>query len=222
MQLDRQQIYEQSKRATLQFVRQGLCNKQNYPVMRQIGASLWQITIGEKGDYSIALRNLPYREIYQSYYEEKLFNFQMIDGALIQMFYEFDNNVITYHRLTFFPSPDLDEYQNNPEIYEQDEIFADIIRKGIVSFPIRFDYNFSEDSHVDIEHPKSHLTLGQYQNCRIPVCSPLTPHIFLEFILRNFYNTGYKKFTEELSFSKETFDKCISSQEIKIPYLHIA
>jgi hypothetical protein len=49
-------------------------------------------------------------------------------------------------------------------------------------------------------HPASHLTLGQYENCRIPVSGPLGPNSFGMFILRNFYCRAYTK-------NKNTFDR---------------
>jgi hypothetical protein len=41
----------------------------------------------------------------------------MPDGAIIQMMYVFKNDSLERHRLTFFPSPNLEEFQNNPDIY---------------------------------------------------------------------------------------------------------
>ena len=74
----------------------------------------------------------------------------------------------------------------------------DVIKKNIVPFPIRFDYDCRDEVVVNITHPKSHLTLGQYQNCRVPVSAPLTPYIFALFILRNFYNTAFNKYSEKI------------------------
>ena len=62
----------------------------------------------------------------------------MLDGALIQMTYEFSDKKLRRHRLAFFPSPHLEEFQNNPDIYLDDEIYADVVAKNIVSFPVRF------------------------------------------------------------------------------------
>lgn len=100
------------------------------------------------------------------------YNMRMLDGALIHMMYRFRNNQLEAHRLAFFPSPFLGEFQNNPEIYLEDEIYAEVIMRNIVPFPLRFDFDCREEVVVEMYHPKSHLTLGQYQNCRIPVSSP--------------------------------------------------
>ena len=219
--ITRRQVLQQSQWTTSQLVRHSLCDSQNYPVMKQVGKNVWQITCGEQGEFSIAMRNVPYKEIYSSYSTERLFNFRMIDGALIQMLYEFQDDELLRHRLAFFPSPDLEEYQSAPDVYESDEIYADILRREIVPFPLRFDYEASNEMHVLIHHPKSHLSLGQYKNCRIPVSGPLTPYLFMNFILQNFYNTAYKKFSNLLKLEGDCFQDSIIGAEVHIPHLRL-
>jgi hypothetical protein len=124
--------------------------------------------------------------------------------------YRFHKNKIKNHRLAFFPSPYLEEYQNDPEIYETDERYAEILSKSIVPFPLRFDF----DSDLKkSDHPKTHLSLGQYKNCRIPVSAPLTPYNFISFLLRNFYNTAYRKYCDELTLYTEKFASRILKSE---------
>jgi hypothetical protein len=122
--------------------------------------------------------------------------------------------------LAFFPSPNLDCFQNDPEIYELDDIYADILSKNIVTFPIRFD--FDPANFTDVDHAKSHMTLGQYKNCRIPVSEPLTPALFIDFILRNFYNTAYRKYSDELQFCSDYFPKSISPNEQRVLHLNLS
>ncbi len=138
-------------------------------------------------------------------------------GALVQMMYTFKGNTLIYHRLAFFPSPYFEDFQNEPESYELDEIYTDIIAKNIIPFPLRFD--FHPDMHQEIEHPKSHLTLGQFKNCRIPVAFPLSPYVFISFILRNFYNTAFRKFTDKLSLPLILLQGTITSNEKKILHM---
>lgn len=219
--ITRRAVFKQSEDATAQLVGCSLCDEQNFPVMRRIGKNLWQISIGEQGSYSIAMHDIPYREVYSSFSRHRLFNLKMIDGALIQMFYEFQDNHLLYHRLAFFPSPHLEEYQNAPEIYEADEVYADILMKEIVPFPIRFDYDASDQAHVLVHHPKSHLTLGQYKNCRIPVSGPLTPYLFVAFILRNFYNTAFSRVSHVINLEGDLFQDNIANEEVLIPHLKL-
>ncbi len=84
----------------------------------------------------------------------------MLDGALIQMSYEFSNFSLQRHRLAFLPSPVLEEFQTAPQAYLDDEISADITMRNIVPFPFRFDYDARDGHFAEMVHPKSHLTLG--------------------------------------------------------------
>lgn len=145
----------------------------------------------------------------------------MIDGALIQIMYKFHENSLQSHRLAFFPSPYLEEFQNNPEVYEEDCIYADIIKKNIVPFPLRFDFDCRKEVVVAIDHPQSHLTLGQYHNCRIPVSAALTPSIFIDFILRNFYNTAYNEYSEKISKYNEVFINTIEKSEQDLSHIQL-
>ncbi|WP_201526384.1 DUF2290 domain-containing protein [Psychrobacter frigidicola] len=178
------------------------------------------IGISGKPDLSISLKNISYIDTYHSLNRSKSYNLKMIDGALIQMTYSFERDNLIKHRLAFFPSPELSEFQNNYEIYEMDEVYADIIDKNIVTVPIRFDY---DPANFEVkEHPMSHLTIGQYKNCRIPVNAPLSPNMFMDFILRNFYNTAHKKYADDLDFDKKSiFDECIDDLECGLLHLFI-
>jgi len=206
-------LYTQILNITSKLILTGLSVQQNYPSIKE-----GSIYISGNKNLSVALKNISYDKIYSILEEENNYNIKMIDGALIQLMYSFENNVLKKYRLAFFPSPNLEEFQNNSEIYEMDEIYADIIDKNIITTPIRFDYD--PENYSSIDHPKSHLTIGQYTNCRIPVYAPITPNIFINFILRNFYNTAFIKFTETLNFkSSALFENCIDDKEKKILYL---
>ena len=137
---------------------------------------------------------------------------KMPDGALIQMMYRYSQNALQSHRLAFFPSPYLEEFQNNPDIYLQDDVYADIVARNIVPFPLRFDYTRNQPTER-IGHPKAHLTLGQYQNCRIPITAPMTPSWFADFILRNFYHTAYIRYADNLPRFSEWFADSILPSE---------
>jgi hypothetical protein len=51
---------------------------------------------------------------------------------------------------------------------------------------IRADYN-KDDVISKVHHPYSHITLGEYKNCRIPVNKPISPLSFVNFVLEHFY-----------------------------------
>jgi hypothetical protein len=213
-----QELYQEINDITQKLISIGLSDKQNFPSCTQTGKGSYKIAYSKMQDLSIVLKNVDYKEMYEELDRNDNYNIKMIDGALIQLMYTYENFSLISHRLAFFPSPFLENFQNDPEIYENDEIYADIIAKNILPVPIRFDYDPA--NHQELDHPKSHLTLGQFKNCRIPVCSPIAPSTFISFILRSFYNTAFKKFTAQLTFSSKLFDKTITSGEKKI--LHIA
>jgi len=195
-----------------------LSNEQNFPATHGKTTGAFEITVGNSEKMSIALRNVAYRDIYGELDKEKCFNIKMIDGALVSLCYRFRARAICEHRLSYLPSPDLEHFQNDPELYLEDKIYADVLAKNIVPFPIRFDYSNDPAKFMDVHHPYSHLSLGQFLNCRIPVCSPLTPLTFGGFILRNFYNTAFRKYSDKIPRSVLAFPKSITANERKIPH----
>lgn len=174
------------------LVGDGISTYQQYPVIKEHPNCVKKLEWNSIINLSISLRNLEYESIYSEIDKNKDYNIKLIDGNIIQMLYTFKDNQLYSHRLAMFPSPSLEMFQNDPEIYENDEIYADIISKKIVPFPIRFDYN-KDEINSQSAHPYSHVSLGEYLNCRIPAYGPISPHIFMSFILESFYNTYYIK-----------------------------
>ena len=211
-------VYKEVRSITQKLIEVGLSDDQNFPTNKCIGTNRYQIAYAGMKDISVVLKNFEYIQVYQELDKSRNYNFKMADGALIQMMYVYENSQLSSHRLAFFPSPFLHQFQNEPEIYEMDEIYADIIAKNILPVPIRFDYD--SDNHQEVDHPKCHLTLGQFKNCRIPVCSPIMPNVFISFILRSFYNTALRKFTDELNLKNSLFPTTITTKEQKL--LHIS
>ncbi len=214
-----QQTLKQIKALTEALVGLSLSNEQNFPATHGNPNAAFEITVSNAASMSIALKNVAYRDTYGELEQARCFNFKMLDGALVSLRYRFRARVICEHSLSYFPSPDLEHFQNEPELYLDDEIYADVIAKNIVPFPVRFDFSDDAGKFVDVHHPYSHLTLGQYENCRIPVCSPLGPLSFGGFILRNFYNTAFRKYSEEIPVSALVFSTTITPNERKIPHL---
>ena len=195
---------------TAELISAGLSIDQNFPSSRATGAG---VVVGFAGEDALAvtLRNVPYSEAYADLRAARSYNILTPDGGMVQFLYFFQRNQITKHRLSFFPSPDLIEYQNASELYEEDERYADIVDKGVVTTPIRFD--FDAENFADLVHPMCHLTIGQYKHCRIPVTGPLTPAVFLTFILRSFYNTPFRSFLPDLVVPRNSFAQTITASE---------
>ena len=213
-----QNVFNEVNNITLKLIKIGLSDDQNFPTHKCISKNKYEIAYARMRDLSVVLKNVEYEQVYQQLDNKRNYNVKMADGALIQMMYTYENSQLSSHRLAFFPSPFLHEFQNQPEIYEMDEIHADIIAKNILPVPIRFDYD--PDNHQEVDHPKCHLILGQFKNCRIPVCSPIMPNVFISFILRSFYNTALRKFTDELNLKSNLFSTTITTKEQKL--LHIS
>ena len=66
-----------------------------------------------------------------------------------------------------------------------------------------------------------HLTLGQYEHCRIPVSAPVTPHWFIDFVLRNFYHTPSRRYADEMPPGGAAFDDSVSPAERRIVHVVI-
>lgn len=203
------------------LIETSLADDQTFPYLDGNQAGLARVTFPGAEFVSIALRDRSYDDIYMELVESRAYVIKMLDGALIQMMYQFFQGTLTSHRLAFFPSPFLDDFQSNAEIYLLDDIYADVVARSIVHVPIRFDYNAQNHLHQDLIHPKAHLTLGQYENCRIPVSGPLTPLRFADFILRNFYHTAHHKYTDRLPAFGANFDESITNDEREIAHVVI-
>lgn len=199
------------------MIETGLSDDQNVPYMDK--NSKRTILEVKNEHFGIVLKNIGYRDMYQYLKDNRAYNFLMLDGALISLKYIVVKKEIVYHRLSFFPSPDLSEFQNNPEIYLEDEMYADVVDKKIVTCPLRFDY--APEEAVSATHPSSHLTIGQYANCRIPVSAPLLPHQFLEFIMRHFYNTPYMKLPDPIPKLSLPGMCTLTDEEKKMIHLNI-
>lgn len=175
------------------LVQEGLSVYQNYPVIKQMSEGFQTVEWSNIINLSVTLKNISYEDVYNEIDKNKDYTIKLIDGNIVQMQYTYHNNHLFSHRLAMFPSPTLLSFEDDPEIYEKDEMFGDILARNIVSVPIRFDYS-KNDIESEHEHPKSHVTLGQYKNCRIPAYGPISPVIFIQFVLKNFYNSIYNTY----------------------------
>ena len=86
---------------------------------------------------------------------------------------------------------------------------------------MRFDYDCSE-AFRELDHPRSHLTLGEYTKCRIPVNRPLTPLQFADFVFRNFY-AGVRSYTymSGLPGASDSFPESIEAAEREVIHIQV-
>ena len=213
-------IFNQINQITADLVGTPLCVDQNFPI--RIGCE-WETCDIEIPRLKVAeaLKNRPYADMFKEIDSAKSYNIKLIDGSLMILLYRFKNDMIVAHSLSFFPNPNFLIFQNDPEDYLEDEIYIDIVDPRIVVTPLRFDFDCSEETALPIEHPQSHLTIGQYHNCRIPVNRPITPSQFISFIIRNFYHTAYSKYCDQITTYTDKMDETIFSEEKNIIHLAI-
>jgi len=194
----------------------GMSVQQNFPTETRSAAAQF---LGQLPGSSIALRDVDYADIYRELESNNIFHIKLPDGGLLLFQYTFSlQGDLIKHRLCFFPSPVLPTHEEAPDLYRYDELYADILTKQAIRFPIRFD--FDPDNYVARYHPHSHLTLGQFQNCRIPVTHAVSPNAFLLFVVRNFYHRLYRSHSNVLNkrLKSCTTPCCITSNEKSIPH----
>jgi len=210
-------VQRQLDEVYVRAIKTGVSVRQNYP---SVDAPR---RIGELAGASVALKNIPYRQIYAEFDTHSLYHLKLADGALMQFQYTFDEKgELTKHRLAYFPCPELPSAEEAPELYAHDELYGDIILDRLVRFPIRFDYDPA--SYQPVFHAHSHLTLGQFDNCRIPASHPLSPYAFLLFVVRNLYFRIYRK--QQNTFEKRLAgchsQECITDLERRVTSVVIA
>ena len=195
----------------------GLSDDQQFPIFRH--KDLTEITFENAGLVTRAMKGIPYVDVYEEFVRNRAFSVKLLDGALLQMAYAFDGNALAKHRLAFLASPHLRRFDEDPAPYLDDERYAHILSRSVDPISIRFDYDNSDGRHEEVRHPKSHLTIGGYKHCRVPVSSPLTPLGFVKFVLRSFYSTPECDFASGLPSFRAAFPRSISAKEEAV--LHV-
>ena len=203
------------------LIKHGFADSYNFTSVRNVQGGEIAVEYDGKEDISIALKDMPYSDSYTELLRRSQYNLKLLDGAILQIMYRFDNaGRLLKHRLCFLPSPFNDEFQNEPEVYLDDVIYAEVVDRRILPVAIRFD--FDPGNAVDIHHPHSHFTMGQYKNCRSPVVSPLSPSAFVEFILRSFYNTAFVDTANLFDLALSKFEETITPAERNRLHLSIS
>ena len=210
-----QSTFKQITHVTTNLIDSSLSVSENFPIIYH--SKCGSVYIKTDSNIEGLNRKMSYQDKYDILLKNKSYNIKLIDGALLGMLYTFTEGRLSKHTLFYFPSPHLEEFQNNQDIYIKDELYSDIFDKERVIIPIRFDYDPS--SATSVTHPYSHLTIGQYKNCRIPVSSPLSPYQFIVFIIRNFYNIEMLKHIKNIESLK--FEETIVDEEKLLTYINI-
>lgn len=201
------------------LVEQGWLDDQRRSFLRRLGSNQWEISF-QGAEYIANILNLTdYARIYKELNDTRSFNGKLLDGGLLQFQYLFQQDCLIKHRLAYFPSPNLKQFQTDPESYIRDEMYHEIVSRHIITFPIRFDYD--PTAAQTLVHPACHLTLGDFRYCRIPVSAPLAPHWFADFILRNFYRTSQYDPVASLPSNDIAFFDTIEADERRLIHIVI-
>lgn len=146
--------------------------------------------------------------------DNRQFTVELYDKSIFQFECIVNDNKIEKMRMVFLKKDNIIWEIEKINLYEsqedeQDEWFE--ISYGI-PIMIRVDYDPSE--YVDKVHSKSHLTLSNSQNCRIPMKTYFMFSEFVEFILINFYNIQIEK-------SPVCYNSCIEISDSELKMYHI-
>ena len=218
MPLTSRQVKKEIDDITTCLIEVGLSVSQNFANTKTNSHGVF-VSFEGASNITVALKNLPYIELYRELLKSKSYNIKMIDGALIQLMYQFGENALSSHRLTYFPSPNLEDYQNARINYEKDTLYGDVVRENIVPFPVRFDFSIDQHSYREIYHSYCHMTLGEFNHCRVPVDAPLTPFQFISFVLRHFYVEDREEKVNRLyAKANRAFESFLSEDEKKVSY----
>ncbi|TBN56008.1 DUF2290 domain-containing protein [Glaciihabitans arcticus] len=174
-------------RLTVELARIGLTDDQEWPTLTRSAATT-TVSTAHPPNRSV-INATSYDALYNEQAERRAFNFVMLDKALVHFAYEFQGHRLSRHRVVFLPSPHLVEFQNDSELYLREHLYADVIGPQGLAVPMRFDFDVRQGQGVSIDHHATHLTLGQYKHCRIPVAAPVTPWAFMDFLVRHFYQS---------------------------------
>lgn len=203
------------------LIANSLIDSQNYPARRQRidNIEVLQSDYWESDYWDNARRmqraNVEYATHYRELAAAGAYDLRFLDGALVQLQYEFATDTGDLRRgcASFLPAPDLLPYQDESALYLLDEVYGDVVDRRVVTVPIRFDFDSRADVIQTVHHPQSHLTIGQYPLCRVAVCSAVTPYYFLELVLRCFYRTRQSLPTEGMPGPKARMNKTITLEE---------
>ena len=203
------------------LVEKGLADDQQYAFQRTAHDGMVKVTFPGADAVSAALRDWEYARIYDELRTARAFNARLADGGLIQMMYAFRDGRLEQHRLAFFPAMRLETFQAVPEVYLDDELDGDVVEKDRMLCPFRFDYDSRDERHHVVSHPKAHLTLGQYEDCRIRLSAPMPPSRFADFVIRNFYDSAAVAYADGLPPDGLAFEESIHAEERNVVHVGV-
>ena len=138
------------------------------------------------------------------------FSFIMFDGAIIQCYFKFKDKNLVRQNMSFYQSPFRKPFDLYPESYfTGSDDHARFLLMSDLGSVIHFRFDYDPVNFKEYFHPRTHLHLGMFENCRIPVLRPLCVLSFFDFIIKNFYSELYAAFNAHLKKFKGLFkERC--------------
>jgi len=143
----------------------------------------------------------------------------LLDGAILQISYDFEGDELIAHRLVYYPCP----FEVDTELLLSEPIvdIIELYQSGSgthvrLRSPLRFDY---ERDAQQPGHPAVHLTL-LYEHCRWAIVAPLSPGHFVRFIFRHFYPHLWEVHDFLRNWPQELGHRTITEEEERI--LHVS
>lgn len=135
------------------------------------------------GDKVTHIKEKNYKQVFESLYNDNSFSILMMDGALITLFYEFDNSgSVCSHCLQYLPNILIEN--DDDDLYH---LFSDYEIRNILSKYVRIDFGkigFQEHYHSACH---IHFSLNK-DGIRIPCDSWVSPMEFYMFIMTYIYH----------------------------------
>lgn len=148
-----------------------------------------------------------YKKIFETLFSENNFSMLMLDGGIISLFYEFDQDGnVCSHCLHYFPNILIES--EDDDIYH---LFSDYEEKNILSKYVRIDFGklgFQEHYHSTCH---IHFSLNK-DGIRIPCDSWVSPMEFYMFIMTYIYHAP-------IDIDKKSKRKILTENELLKCYL---
>lgn len=181
----------------------------NSPIRRVEGRSTSVTFPNRRPDL---LRSAPFGSIghYLAILRYRQYHILLLSGSVLQLEYEFLDDVVEQHRLCYYPAPfasrSLQELLSEGEEVEAselvlDDVFQQLRAAGattdnlgskhaavgedlpiVTRSPIRFDFSRQDATPT---HPAAHAHL-LHEDARVPVCGPLSVSSFSQLVLHRF------------------------------------
>jgi hypothetical protein len=161
-------------------------------------------------------------ETYFGWLTARQYSAVLFDASLLQITFDFRRGDLVGHRLSYIPCP-FDIGRDGIELlrlYPILDLLEDYRACGeqylCLRSPIRFDY---DPGSASAEHPASHVTLN-HQDCRIPVCAPLTLGQFIELVFRRFYPQVWAEHSFLADDEPQPWGREITAEHEQLPHLN--